>query len=161
MNSLSSCYNEQTTRTQSALVLSHTSEYALQATIYVAQQEGPEAVKLDRIADALGLPRNYLSKTLHQLAREGVLHSERGPAGGFRLARPAAAITLEEIVAPFEPSRLSRRCILGKGVCSDATACAAHARWKLIAQPMRSFFRETTVADLISEEAVIPPYPAA
>lgn len=133
-------------------MLSNTSEYALQAVLYIAQQGDRHAVKLEPMAAALRLPRNYLSKTLHALVREGVLTSVRGPTGGFRLARPPEALTLADIVEPFEPTRLARRCILGKGMCSDATACAAHARWKRIAEPMRGFFRETTVADLVEEE---------
>ena len=136
-------------------MLSHTSEYALQAVLYIARRGGGDAVKLEPMAGALKLPRNYLSKTLHALVGEGVLTSERGPAGGFRLARAPEAVTLADIVEPFEPTRLARRCILGKGMCSDATACAAHERWKRIAEPMRGFFRETTVADLVDEERAI------
>jgi Rrf2 family protein len=137
-------------------LLSHTSEYALRATIYLAAREGEGPIKLEQIADELAVPRNYLSKTLHQLARVGVLRSDRGPTGGFRLARDPRSLTLIEIVAPFDPVRLARRCILGKGQCSDETPCAAHDRWKVVAEPMRAFFRGTTVADLIDGTASVP-----
>ncbi len=136
-------------------MLSLTSEYALRAVLYLAAQDDGKPVKLERIAEDIGVPRNYLSKTLHQLARVGVLQSERGPTGGFRLARPADSMVLAEIVAPFDPARLARRCILGKGQCSDETPCAAHERWKTIAEPMRAFFRTTTVGDLLLAEAAI------
>ena len=134
-------------------MLSLTSEYALRAVLYLAAHADGSPVKLERIAEDIGVPRNYLSKTLHQLARVGVLRSDRGPTGGFRLARPADSMTLAEIVAPFDPARLARRCILGKGQCSDETPCAAHERWKHIAEPMRAFFRSTTVHDLLRDEA--------
>lgn len=137
-------------------MLSHTSEYALRATIYLAMHDGEGPVKLERIASALGVPRNYLSKTLHQLSRLGVLSSERGPNGGFRLARSPEDLPLAEIVAPFEPERLARRCLLGMGECSDATPCAAHDRWKTVAGPMRTFFGGTTVADLVRGTASVP-----
>jgi Rrf2 family protein len=130
-------------------MLSHTSEYALRAVLYIGMHETEGPVKLERIAEALHVPRNYLSKTLHQLARAGVLKSERGPSGGFQLPRPASEVMLAEVVAPFEPSRLARSCLLGKGECSDATACAAHERWKHVAEPMQAFFGATTVADLL------------
>lgn len=137
-------------------MLTNTSEYALRAVIYLALRPGDGPVKLDRVAEALDVPRNYLSKTLHQLARQGVLVSERGPAGGFRLARPPAELTLAEVVETFEPARLVRRCLLGLGECSDETPCAVHERWKVIAGPMRAFFRDTTVADLLSGAASYP-----
>lgn len=136
-------------------MLSQTSEYALQATLYIARHESAGPVKLERVAEALRLPRNYLSKTLHLLARAGVLASERGPAGGFRLGYRPESLTLGTIVEPFDPTRLARRCVMGQGICSDATACAAHARWKTIAEPMRAFFNETTVADLLDGEKVV------
>ena len=134
-------------------MLSQTSEYALQATLYIAMHEDAGPVKLDRIADALGSLRNYLSKTLHILARAGVLRSERGPHGGFRLAVPPEALTLLEIIAPFDPVRFTRRCILGEGECSDETACAAHARWKPVSLQMQAFFSTTRVGDLIGRTA--------
>lgn len=136
-------------------MLSQTSEYALRATLYLAMhaEEGP--VKLERIAESLQVPRNYLSKTLHQLARAGILDSERGPYGGFRLAHAPESLRLADVVAPFEPTRLARRCLLGEGECSDATPCAAHDRWKLVSRPMLAFFADTTVADLIQGNAAL------
>jgi Rrf2 family protein len=122
------------------------------------QTEGP--IKLERIASSLGVPRNYLSKTLHQLARAGILDSGRGPQGGFRLAHPPESLRLADVVAPFEPTRLARRCLLGTGECSDATPCAAHERWKVISGPMHAFFQETTVLDLFQGTASAPTVPS-
>ena len=138
-------------------MLSQTAEYGLRAVLYIAMNADGEPVKLARIAEALHVPKNYLSKTLYQLARSGVLLSERGPVGGFALARPPESLTLAEVVEPFDSARLARRCLLGEGPCSDETACAAHARWKTIAEPMRGFFRSTVVADLISGAAEYAP----
>jgi len=133
-------------------VLSQTAEYAIRAVLYIAMKDGEQKpVKLGEIASALEVPRNYLSKTLHQLARTNVLLSERGPSGGFRLGTPPEELRLADVVAPFDPVRLARRCLLGEGECSDATPCAAHERWKPVAEPMRSFFRETTIGDLLKE----------
>jgi Rrf2 family iron-sulfur cluster assembly transcriptional regulator len=106
-------------------------------------------VRVSEVAEALSVPRNYLSKTLHQLARAGILESSRGPRGGFRLATSPADLTLARVVGPFLPAE-GRACVLGRARCSDAAPCAAHGRWKLVAERMRTFFGETTVADLIS-----------
>lgn len=131
-------------------MLSQTSEYALRAVLYLAQDRSGVPVKLEQVAQALDAPKNYLSKTLHQLARAGVLLSGRGPSGGFLLAVPAERMTLADVVAPFEPSAtLARRCLLDHGECSDSNPCVAHARWKWVAGPMRAFFSETTVAELL------------
>lgn len=130
------------------MILSQTGEYALRATLYLAEHGADRAVQVSEMARALGLPQNYLSKTLHQLARAGVLASTRGKAGGFRLAVAPARLSLYRIVAPFGDVEQRRRCLLGRSQCSDDHACAAHPRWKDVAERVSNFFRETTVADL-------------
>jgi Rrf2 family protein len=129
------------------MVLSQTAEYALRAVLHIAARDGGAPVSAAEIAEALDVPRNYLSKTLHQLSRAGVLVPTFGPGGGFRLAVPARELTLDAVVAPFEEAGV-RHCLLGGTICSDETACPAHGRWKPVAERMRRFFVETTVADL-------------
>jgi Rrf2 family protein len=128
------------------MLLSQTSEYALRAVLYLGAHGGPASV--GEIADAVGVPQNYLSKTLHQLARAGVLVSARGASGGFRLAVPADELTLQRVVSLFAGER-GRRCLLGHGVCGEVPECAVHVRWTPVASQLRDFFTTTTVADLV------------
>jgi len=131
-------------------MLSQTAEYALRAALWLAEhEEGP--VRVGDLAHALRIPQNYLSKTMHQLARAGVLSSVRGKNGGFRLARDPKAIRLAQIVEPFEPLTERRNCILGRAVCSDAAPCQAHDRWKEVSRITAAFFSQTTLADLMRE----------
>lgn len=127
--------------------LTSTAQQAIHAVMCIAdcQDDGP--VRVDEIAALIGCPRNYLSKTLYALTRAGVLRSERGPRGGFRLGADADQLTLAQVVAPFEPVG-QRRCLVGRPTCGDANPCAAHKHWKKVAAPMDDFFKRTTVADL-------------
>ena len=78
---------------------------ALQATVDIAAA-GRRALPVSEIAARRGLPRATLAKVLHALARAGLLAGRRGAAGGYRLARPAASISVLEIFELFEsPSR--------------------------------------------------------
>lgn len=131
--------------------LFQTSEYALRAVLYIAAHE--RAVQVGEIASAVGIPRNYLSKTLHRLARAGVLASTRGPSGGFRLAVAPEQLTLDGIIAPFADGR-EDRCLLGRGTCGEVVDCPVHARWHPVASQLRQFFATTTVAALLA-----PPSP--
>ena len=135
--------------------LNSTTQYALRAVLYVAEHGSAGPIRVDAIAADLRAPRNYLSKTMHALARAGILKSERGPRGGFRLARPADQISLGEVVAPFEPMT-ERRCLLGRTTCGWKNPCSAHPRWEAVAVAQQAFFRETTVADLLGEIADAP-----
>jgi Rrf2 family protein len=134
-------------------VISGTSRYAIRAVVYLAERGKGPLVRVDEIARAIKVPRNYLSKTLHVLAREGVLASTRGPRGGFTLAAPPTALTLARITAPFDGFE-ERRCLLGRPTCSRDHPCAAHSRWQHVAASLQQFFAETTVADLLAGEDV-------
>jgi Rrf2 family protein len=131
------------------VILSQTAEHALRAVLYLAQQEGEQLARVNDIAAALGIPRNYLSKILHALARGGILSSTRGKTGGFRLAVEADRLALIDIIREFDDVTERRQCLLGRPVCSDRTACAAHQRWKDTSEQVAAFFRETTIAELL------------
>jgi Rrf2 family protein len=138
-------------------MLSQTAEYALRAVLHLAEHAPDHPVPVGDIAQALDVPRNYLSKTLHQLARAGVVTSTFGPGGGFRLAAPAESLTLARVVEPFDSERGERHCLLGRARCADADPCPAHARWKGISAQIEQFFAVTTVADLRHGAAPMPP----
>jgi len=131
-------------------MLSQTAEYALRAALHLARHHEDAPIRVDDVARDLDVPRNYLSKILHELGKEGVLESTRGPKGGFRLAVPPEEILLARIVGRFDPEFLREegRCILGRLRCSDRDPCAAHHRWKGVAVALRGFFRETTLGEL-------------
>lgn len=128
-------------------MLNQTAEYALRAVLFIAAEQGGGPVRVDAMAEALAVPRNYLSKVMHLLAREGVLRSTRGPKGGFVLAREASGIALADVIQPFDP--LDDRCLLMRRQCSDAEPCVAHHQWKSLAIQLRAFFRDTTVEELL------------
>ena len=130
--------------------LSSTAQTALRALIHIASCGDATPVQAEQIARAIGAPRNYLSKTLHVLARAGVLESKRGPQGGFALAVPAAELRLDRIIAPFAPSH-DRRCLLGRDGCGTTSRCVVHARWSAVAAEVERFLATTTVADLLAE----------
>lgn len=133
------------------LVLSQTVEYALRASIYIAQQR-PRSVRGPEVAAAVNAPRNYLGKILGTLARAGYLESSRGPAGGFRLAKGSELHPLTLVVSVFEAAE-PRRCLLGHGECGKSPACTAHQRWQPIAKATDEFFARTTLADLLASPA--------
>ncbi len=135
-------------------MLSSTAEYALKAVLYLANNAREQPVRVGEVAEALGIPQNYLSKILHELARDGVLTSSRGKHGGFQLAHPPDKLSLLTVVQRFDRIAEERSCLLGRPQCSDRHACAAHWRWKAVSEQVSTFFRETTVADLMAGEAI-------
>jgi Rrf2 family protein len=133
-------------------MLSQTAEYALRALLYLARAARHQTVPAEVIAEALGAPRNYLSKTLNTLAKRGIVSSTRGPTGGFRLAVAPEDLTLAEVVRAFDEPRSRAVCLLGGRPCDDRRPCTVHFRWKTVAADMWSPLDRTTIATLLVAE---------
>ena len=131
-------------------MLSPTAEYALRATVHLAERYDEGPVSVDDIAERLEIPRNYLSKVLHRLAKVGVLQSARGPRGGFQLDQPPEKTPLERVLRHFEPQLVGTApvCLLGRSECRDSDPCPAHERWAAVREQMFAFFHETTLHHL-------------
>ena len=137
-------------------MLSGTAEYALRAVVCMARNAGDDKyVRANDLAEAVDVPRNYLSKILHELTRAGILRSIRGKNGGFQLAVPAEDLTLLKVVQLFDQMGDQSRCLLGRPECSDADPCPAHPRWKETSVQIATFFRDTTIADVIGNAGSI------
>ena len=133
-------------------MVTQTSEHAIRALLFLAQRPEGESVSAERIAQALGAPANYLAKTLNVLAKQGLVSSTRGPAGGFRLRVPAGQVTLAEVVETFDDVRPQRMCLLGGRPCDGLHPCQAHAAWTRVRAAMRAPLGATTLADLLAPE---------
>jgi Rrf2 family transcriptional regulator, nitric oxide-sensitive transcriptional repressor len=131
--------------------LNSTAQNAVRAVLYIVEHAAEGPVRVDDVAASLRCPRNYLSKTLHALARAGVLRSARGPKGGFQLVDPPGRLALSRVVSPFEPAA-ERRCLVGRANCGDAHPCPAHHRWSRVAAVVEDFFGQTTVADMLKQD---------
>jgi Rrf2 family protein len=135
-------------------MLSRTSTYALRALTFLAGSS-PDAWHLNRhIARELGLPPQFLTKILSTLVAEEILESQRGRAGGFRLARPASRISLLEVVEPFDRLVSREVCMLGQKSCSDEFPCPLHAEWKEISRSLSELLRKTSLAQLAGRTGI-------
>jgi len=137
-------------------VFSQASEYALRALTQLARHPAGEWVLVSQLAEPLKIPVHYLAKVLQTLARRGVLESQRGRLGGFRLARPAWDITALDVVRELDDVSSLDSCVMGQSTCSDATACPLHALWKDIRQRFVTALETTTLKDLAEFEEQRP-----
>ena len=72
--------------------------FAIEAVVDIAYHAGPGPVRSTDISRRQGIPRRYLEQVLQELVRKGILSGQRGPRGGYRLARERRRITVGEIV---------------------------------------------------------------
>jgi Rrf2 family iron-sulfur cluster assembly transcriptional regulator len=145
-------------------VFSPTCKYAIRALTCLARHEGEGPLLARRIADAEDIPRQFLSKILHHLRTKGLVRSQKGPGGGFSLARSAGVVTVAEVVAAVDGVQpASRRCLLGHAECSDATGCALHETWSRLRGDYERALTNLTLRDLAAgrEHAGAPEEPHA
>ncbi len=131
-------------------MISHTAEYALRAVLCLAEQSPAQLTSAGGLANAVNVPERYLSRVLNALVHAGLLVSTRGAHGGFRLAHDAAALTLAQVVAPFDAVGDPPQCLLRDQPCGTGELCLAHAEWHAVAGSVRAFFQDTTIADLLA-----------
>jgi Rrf2 family protein len=129
-------------------MLSKTGMHAVTAISSLTRLPEGTYVGASDLAAGIGAPPNYLGKLLRTLANAGIVESQKGKNGGFRLARSPASISLFDVVEPIEHVSRWSGCILGRPQCSDQDACAVHDRWKVVRDVYFRFLRETTIADL-------------
>ncbi len=129
-------------------MISNTGIYATKAVVILAEWEPGVFFGAPQIAGKIGAPRNYLGKLLKQMAEAGLLESQKGFGGGFRLAKPAAKIRLFDIIEPIEHVNRLKGCFLGRARCSDKRPCAVHKKWAKIRDQYLRFLKETKISDI-------------
>lgn len=127
-------------------MMSTTSQYAVRA-LALLSREGAGATLLGReLAEASGIPANYLSKVLWQLRNAGLVSATRGSGGGYRLEKPPEQIRLLDVAEVFDHVRARRSCLMGSGECNESQPCAAHGAWKRVRDAYLEFLEVTTLA---------------
>lgn len=130
------------------MVLSRTSQYAMQALIYIATQAPGEPVLNRDIAERLNVPAAYLAKILQNLCKHGLLDSFRGRLGGFCLREGMHKSTLMQVLQLTEGPDFTKNCILGLKECSDETACPMHFKWKPVKNRIIAMMNQMTLDEL-------------
>lgn len=131
-------------------MIQRASEYSIRALTFLAQQPGGSFQLARDMAERLGLPAPYLAKILQPLVSRGLIESQRGRRGGFRLLRSATEIRLYEIVDAQEQLGRVRHCLLGQTECSDERACPLHQYWMPTSEEFLRVLSETRLSDLTS-----------
>lgn len=139
----------------SIFMISQTVEYALRAAVLLAD-EAVAALTVDEIAETTRVPKAYLSKVMQSLHRGGLVTSQRGLHGGFRLARRADEISILEVVNAVERLQRIRTCPLGLE-SHGVKLCPLHRRLDDAMAMVEEAFKNSTLAEIIAEPSESAP----
>lgn len=134
--------------------LSTKGRYAVMAMADLAAHGGERAVSLAEIATRQQISLPYLEQLFARLRRAGLVKSVRGPGGGYRLARGAAATPVSEIVlAADEPIRATR-CVGGDqpgvGCMASGELCLTHGLWEALGRQIESYLASVSLDDVVN-----------
>ena len=135
------------------MIYSDTVRYALLALSYIAYKKG-RLVKADEIAKAQRIPKPFLSKILHELARREILFSVKGPKGGFTLKTDPDNLTMWDILKLLGEDTKFDTCVIKPDKCEvfSEHPCAVHHKWEKLKAQVVEFLKNTTIAELASVE---------
>jgi Rrf2 family protein len=132
---------------------------ATRAVLFLALQPPDRLAPIHEIARSLGLPKPYLAKVIQQLTAAGLIVAQRGPGGGLRLARPARAISLWDVVRAVEGASDVQNCALGLRACGDEHPCPLHDRWSRLRAQMQRLLGRTTLQALTKAGSAVDAAP--
>ncbi|MGB9775825.1 MAG: RrF2 family transcriptional regulator [Anaerolineae bacterium] len=104
-------------------------DYAIRILLALARRDSREPVSTEEVRQEMQIPRQYAPRVVARLAQGGFVETMPGRGGGIRLARPAAEITLKDVVLYFEPVFVISECVNHPASCPFGDACAVRRQW--------------------------------
>lgn len=136
--------------------LSEGVEWGLHCGVLLGFAQPAGSLPTGRLAEYHGVPAAYLAKHLQAMSRAGLLESVQGPRGGYRLARPAADISVLDVVEAidgvepaFRCAEIRRRGPTARPAREYRVPCAIHAVMDRADEAWREALRGVTLADLM------------
>jgi Rrf2 family protein len=128
------------------MLLSQTAQYALRAVARLSALPAGAAARSRDLSDETGVPGHYLAKILRMLVQAGLLVSEKGHHGGFRLKHPASAIKVADVLFAVDEGLELKDCAFGYSRCDPKSPCPLHPIVSQLNDSVREWADRTTLA---------------
>ena len=133
------------------LRLTKLTDYGILLLTHIAADETRLFASND-LSNATRVPSPTVSKVLQTLLGAGLLESIRGAKGGYRLARPAAEISVREIIDCFEGGIALTECNLDESSCDQLSVCATQNNWRRINEAVRGALDNISLKDMTEKD---------
>jgi Rrf2 family protein len=130
--------------------ISAKADYAVRAAVELAAGSGEKPVKAERIATAQDIPLNFLENILGEMRHAGIVRSQRGADGGFRLAKAPDQVTIADIIRAVEGPLASVRGGPPEEISYPGSSAALPRVWIAVRASLRNVVEHVTVADVAS-----------
>ena len=127
-------------------------DYALRAAVELAASDDGTPVKGERLATSQSIPLRFLENILLQLRHAGIVESRRGADGGYRLARPAAEITLADVIRAIDGPLAGVSGARPETLDFKGRSEPLRDVWVAVRASLRSVLEHVTLADVAANE---------
>lgn len=137
------------------MMLSTKGRYAVMAMVDLATQPQEKPVALAGIAERQEIPLAYLEQIFAKLKRAGIVDSARGPGGGYKLARDAARISINQIIMASEEDLTMTRCGASDTpgcMQSNKARCLTHDLWDGLERQIENYLDSLSLADVCARK---------
>lgn len=129
-------------------MFSKTCEYGIKAMIYVAQKSRDGSrISIKEIAKGTGAPEHFIAKIMQELSRKKLVHSIKGPHGGFYMDQADLKTSLADIVTALDGNGIYTECALGLKTCNEKKPCPVHHQYKDIKNKLIKMIENNTIGD--------------
>lgn len=122
--------------------------YAVTAMLDLALNAEDKPITLVEISKRQEISLSYLEQLFARLRKHNLVHSTRGPGGGYQLASDAKDINVANVINAVDEVVDARRC-KGKHNCQGDQECLTHELWSDLSKQMQKFLSSITLAQLV------------
>jgi Rrf2 family transcriptional regulator, cysteine metabolism repressor len=136
-------------------------DYSLKALLMLADHYPTgQPLRVEEIAAVQRLPENYLRRLLIELKRGGLVVSQKGPSGGYMLAKPPARISMADVVGIIEGDYAPVECLEdgANSPCARDQGCAMRDVWREVRDSVIAILRGATLQSLAERRKNTPMY---
>ena len=130
------------------VIFSKKCELGLQAVLFLSIQPEFECFSAGEISENLNVPKEFVSKVLQHLTKDGIIGSKKGKTGGFYLAKHPSQIKLIDISSAIDGIEIFNTCVLGFPGCSSDNPCPLHEKWGKIRSETFEMLNSQTLEDV-------------
>jgi len=138
------------------LELTHRGSYAIRAVLTLARADKDEVVPARRIAKEMDIPVRFLPQVLGDLSRAGIVEARLGRAGGYRLSKSAAEISLLDVIEAAEGDARRQTCVLSGKPCDGVDPCDVHEMFYEAQEAILQRLDGVSVAEVVADGSKAP-----
>src|SRR6202795_360513 len=133
------------------LKLTKKADYGLMAMKHLAEHSAYGACSAKDVAESYGIPPEALAKILQRLAKAGLLHSQHGINGGYRLARAAHTISAFEVIQAIDGPLFITSCVTVRGECGQSDRCKSREPLRKVNDSIEAVLRRIKISHMREE----------